>query len=304
MVESNENELNYMNKELFDKQIMFSLNAKLIFRPYNVIGDSILYHDRFRREYYYGKSKSESDYPEVKMKLMKENLKINENEKFLWITIPEMARINEELDSIAKNNRLFTMDKVFHFPFSLLKDGRIYILDQYSSEIGETVTQRILKLKNNYDRVLGPNSMDIESIGSDLMDAVEFIKIMGLRVTIIELKIKLKWSGEDINGLLKTTSSDLKGIQFLIKNNKGHKVLNFEDTKNSNIAIDDILESAREIFRISSLFILYADFRCKDGKCIFTILFEEKLGGAVSEALERVVEKGIALQIWSYRKLI
>lgn len=297
------NKQNYVNHEFFDKQIIFSLNAKLIFNTYDIIGDSILYHDRFKREYYYVKSKSESDYPEIKIKFMKDNQKINENEKYLWIAIPEMARMNEQLDNIARNNRLFSMDKVFHFPFSILKGGRIYILDQYHSDIGEAVSRRMLKLKNNYDRILGPQSLNIESIGSNLINAVDFLNIMGLKFSVIELKIKMDCSGCEITGLLKTASSDLDGIQLLVSYDKGLKVFNLDETVKSGHMPSKIFIPLEEIFKMNSLFLLYSDFRCSGGECIFTMIFEENFMDVVSEALEKAMEKGMGVQIYSYRKI-
>lgn len=299
-------ESNYINKELFDRQLIYSMEVSSHSLPINFFGDTILYRDSLQRDYYYVKAKSDITYPELKINAQRSNLTINENDKYAWIKISDFELNLKEYDKkFESKDRLSFIDELYHFPFCILKNNRIYLVAQYSSDVSEKVTERILKIKNQYDRAVGLNAFTIESIGSNLITPIEFLKMLDIKIPVYELKFKTVEPDEKIKGrgLFKILSNDYKNNEVLMLDENGLKAIKFSDIEISK-RFTRMFRVASGLFNINLGFILYNDINCTGEECLYTVIFEENLSSGIFSVLEKLTEEPINFQIENFVKLL
>lgn len=296
---------NYANKELFDKQLIYSIDTSPIIRINNIMSKGILYHDTIEREYYYFIFKSNPEYPEIKINAFRSNLNINENEKYLWIIFPEISKVHKVLDDQAKTSRLFFIKNLYPFPFVIFNNNRIYLFVQYRSDVGVSVTDRILKVKRNYDNLLGTGSMNIESVTNNIFNVVEFLNLFNLKTSIYEIKICVYHPELELQGigLFKSLSKDYKNNELLLKYKDELRTIKFFDILSPS-RLERIFKFASDLFNIKSGFILYHDFRCTGNECVHTIIFEENMKSGIAEVLEKYIDEGIDIRIEEFKKLM
>lgn len=305
MINKDQNVDNFVNKQIFDKQIIYSIEALSIFKIINLIDKCILYHDWVNNEYYFIKSKSDLDYHEIKIYAMRSNIQFNENNNILWFYFKGITSMNQKLDDFVQKNMIYLLNNVYHFSSVILKNNRFFYLGQFKSEDSSQITKLFVKLQNVFDEVLGPGSMEIHDLSNNLYVPVEFIKFLNIKTSIYEIRIKINYQGEEIKGLMKYIS---------LKNNENNHFYVFYKNKLNILTLSDIQNIGKELYiflknlidllNINISFLLYFDFTCNINNCKFTIMFEEKMVNTITEALEKIIENGVNVQIDKYIKIL
>jgi len=294
---------NHINKEFFQKQIYFSLDFSSATNIGELIDTGIIYHDHISRTYYFILDKHSPRYPEIKMRSMRHNININENDFLIWVSFPEISKTKPELNKEVEDNRLFNMEGVFHYPFNIISNGRMYFVAQYSTDTEYDFTKRILHLFGSFNEKLGPNSFKIEGI-TEQNDIIDFIKEKGISASIIEIGLKIEYHGKDLRGMIKNIGKEPENIQFLIDEGKGPILINISEI---NQRIPFLGKIATEFFNnlIDNLgFILYAEFVCIGDSCAMKMIMEERVFPIIANGIIHLIDRGFKIVLTDYERIL
>ncbi|MGC8662781.1 MAG: hypothetical protein ACP5TX_00025 [Thermoplasmata archaeon] len=302
--EIKENDLSFepLNKEFFQKEIVYSKDLKYLPQLMDLIDNAIVYNDVMSMDVFLVVDKNSPKYPEIKIKSIKNNLKFNENKYFIWLSFPDISKIKDDLYDKTKNGRLFNLEGSYHLPFLIIKGGRIYYIDQYSTKFEKEVTTRILNvIKNHYD-ILGLNSFRVESIGN-ARDPLKFIRDFSIKTGIVSLELSIDYNGEDLKGIIKNISLDINQIQFLADEGQGPKVINISEINKKIPGFGDLAKLFFMNLQDNLSFLLYFEFKCNNGKCNINMLLEKNMFLIISNALVSLIDSGLKIKLSKYETL-
>ncbi len=294
---------NHVNKEFFQKQMCFSVDYSSATNIGELIDNGIIYHDHISRTYYFILDKHSPKYPEIKMRSIRHNIEINENDFLIWFSFPEISKSKPRLNEEVENKRLFNMEGVFHYPFNIISNGRMYFVAQYSKDVEYDFTKRILYLFKSFNENLGPNSFKIEGI-TEPNDVIDFIKEKGISVSVIEIGLRIEYKGKDLKGMIKNIGKEPENIQFLVDEGKGPTLMNISEI---NQRIPFLGKIATEFFNnlVDNLsFILYADFRFTGDSYIVKMLMEERVFPIIAKGIIHVIDKGFNVVLTDYERVL
>ncbi len=276
--EEKKNELPFstLNKEMFQKEIIYSKDMDYMPLIKDIIDKAIIYNDSLSLDLFFVLDNSSQIYPEVKIKAIRNNIKIDENRSFLWLKFPDISKSNKDIFEKISVDRQINLPGSFHLPFHLINNNRIYYCDQYNKDYEYDVTARILNVHDIYHTILGKDSFRIEKV-CESEDPIAFIRNLGLESEIGAMQFIFNFEGPDAKGILKNFSSEVNNIQFVVDHGNGLEIVNLTTIVKEIPSIGNIVEDFLKSMNDNLIFFLYFEFECKNGTCKVNIFMEEKM---------------------------
>lgn len=302
--EENKNiEFERISMEFFKKEMILSKDISILPELNELIDSGILYYNAESMDLYMIIKRDSPDYPEIKLKSLKNNIKFNENKFFFWLSYPDITKTNKDLIDRIKNNRVYNWENVYHIPFFIAKDGRMYYKILYNLENEQSIISNLLKFYNSHVDVLGINSYRVEKIGNS-ESILKFIQDFNLNIRIVEIEITFDYSGKNMKGLVRNLGPSLDYIEFIIDEGNDKKLININEIDKK---IPIFGTNAKEFFKNlinNHAFFIHIEFVCLNNNCKVRSFIEEKMVTVFINGLDELIGKGLKRRISKYNVLI
>jgi len=294
----------YLNRIFFERQIIFSINIEKTYPELSqLIKSGIAYEDHFTKVYFIPVSKDDPAYPDIRRRASKYNIKINESSSTAWLSFPEPHSSNTELKSALKGKRIDQMELAIMYPATVIKDGKMYHLVQYSSSIEQDMSDRILKLSSSFNTILGSGSMTIEEVSSNVKDVPSFLKSWGNIPQMVELTVNFPFDGGNIAAILASSSIEPFSMRFILSHDGNLSTASIDVLQDmipgTTVPLKNIFSQAKENVGFSA----YMEARCTGGRCTVNMILEERLFGAIATVLSRLIDSGIGITLERYYRI-
>ena len=294
----------YLNRIFFDRQKIFFVNIEKTYPGLSqLIRSGISYEDHSTRVYFIPVSKDDPTYPEIRRKASRYNIKINESSNTVWLSFPEPHSSNLELKSALEGRRIDQMDLAVMYPATVIQEGKMYHLVQYSSSIEQDMSDRILKLASSFNTILGSGSLTVEEVSGNVIDFPTFLRSWGSIPQMVELSVSFPFEGGNVSGILASSSLEPSSMRFIVKSNGNLYSTNIDALKDmiqgTVVPLKNIFSQAKENIGFSA----YMEARCTGGRCTVNIILEERLFGAIATVLSGLIDSGIEITLEVYHRI-